>query len=78
MRKSSIMLEVELAAGSDIDDACCDLLVLASQLGVTITARFNDVLLMAIAGGDSKVLADNYRKQIENKSKHKIAVSYVR
>ena len=77
-RKSSIMLEVDLAAGSDIDHCCRDLLLLADQLGVTVTAKFNDVLLMAHGGGDAQRLADNYRKQVESKSTYKIAVAYER
>ena len=73
---ASLSLEVEISAGSDIDSASRDLVMFADFLGLCVTAKFNDVLLMAHPGGDPEWLAANWWTQTKNKHRYKIAVSY--
>lgn len=74
----TLSMEIEVGPGSDIDNACRDLVGFADKMGLTVTAKFNDVTLMAHPGGDPDLLAANWHKEIASKKAYKIAVSYER
>ena len=69
----SITLKVELSAGTDIREACCDICELAGRVGCLVEASFNGVLLWAREGDNPLVLADAYAKASASKNKFKVA-----
>lgn len=74
-RGSTIWLTVELSPGNDIENCCADIVRLASQLGVAVHAKFNDVLLMAHPGDDYHALVRGWKVASDSKSTYKIATA---
>lgn len=72
----SIILPVELLAGTDIRDACCDICELANRVGCTVQGSFNGVKLWAIEGGNPLTLADRYREAQASERTVKIAKTW--
>lgn len=72
----SLSLEVEVSAGTDVKTASRDLVGLADFLGLCVTAKFNEILLMAHPGGNADWLEANWWTQMKSKFTHRIAVSY--
>lgn len=58
-------IEYHPHAGAEIGKVCADAQRIADLLGVTIKFRFNDVLCMAVVGGDAALLAE--RQQAEQR-----------
>ena len=69
----SITLKVELSAGSDIREACCDICELAGRVGCLVEANFNGVLLWARKGDNPLTLADKYSIVLHSKNNFKVA-----
>ena len=69
----SVTLKVELMAGTDIRDACCDICKLANRLGCLIEANFNGVRLWAVEGNNPIKLAEEYARVLPTKSDYKVA-----
>ena len=59
-------IEYHPHGGSEISKTCADAQRIADLLGVTVEFRFNDVLCMAVPGGDAVLLAE--RQQAEQSS----------
>ena len=72
----SITLKVDLLAGTDILDACCDICELANRVGCTVEGFFNGVKLWAIQGGNPLVLAERWREAMDNDRTVKIAKTW--
>ena len=72
----SVTLKVELMAGTDIRDACCDICELANRMGCLIEANFNGVSLWAMEGNNPLKLAEAYAKELSSKSNYKIAKTW--
>lgn len=70
---SSISIKCELFAGTDINEACSDLVGVANRVGVLCEAEFNDVFLWARPGDDPGEIVRDYGKQMDSKCKVKIA-----
>lgn len=62
--RNSIILKVELFAGTDIKDAAIDLCALAERVGVLCEASFNGVKLWARPGDSPQVMVDKYMVEI--------------
>lgn len=69
----SITLKVELMAGADIRDACCDICELANRVGCLIEANFNGVRLWAAQGDNPLKIAEEYANTLTSKSDGKVA-----
>ena len=69
----SISMKVELFAGTEIREACCDICELANRMGCLIEANFNGVRLWAREGNNPLTLADEYEKALHSKSDFKVA-----
>jgi len=72
----SIILPVELLAGTDIRDACCDICELANRVGCTVQGSFNGVKLWAIEGGNPFTLMERYHEQLASGRTVKIAKTW--
>lgn len=72
----TIVLKVELFAGTDIRDACCDLCELANRVGTTVEGMFNGVHLWAIEGSNPLMLVEAYEREIKTDRTVKIAKAY--
>lgn len=70
---STLSINVGVYAGSPIEEAAGDACVLATQLGCTIQFQFNGVECMAIPGGSSSVLIENWRAAAQGGERHPIA-----
>ena len=73
MRHLRVTLKVELMAGADIRDACCDMCELANRVGCVIEAKFNDVIVMAHIDDNPLKLVDAYHAAQESGRGVKIA-----
>lgn len=73
MRHLRVTLKVELMAGTDIRDACCDLCELANRVGCLVEAEFNGVSLWAYEGDNPLKLVDAYHSVLPTKHTVKIA-----
>ena len=69
----TLVLKVELFAGSDIREAACDLCELSNRVGVMTEANFNSVKLWARPGDNPLKLVEAYDKEIKSGGTHKIA-----
>ncbi len=72
----SVMMKVELIAGTDIRDACCDVCELANRMGCLIEARFNGVRLWAREGDNPLTLEEEYGKVALSKRDYKVAKAW--
>jgi len=72
----SITLKVDLLAGTDIREACCDLCELANRVGCLVEASFNGVKLWAIEGGNPLKLAEAWDKEMKSSKTYKIAKTW--
>ena len=66
-------MRVELSPGTDIREACCDLCELANRVGCMVEAKFNGVLVWAVAGDNPIKLAEAWDKEVTSGKTHKIA-----
>lgn len=73
MRHLRVTLTVELVAGTDIRDACCDICELANRVGCLVEAKFNEVSLWASEGDNPLKLVDAYHKELATTHSTKIA-----
>lgn len=69
----TLTLKVELSAGTEIREACCDICELANRVGCLVEANFNGVLLWAYAGDNPLKIVDAYDKEIKSQHTVKIA-----
>lgn len=69
----SITLKVDLSAGTDIREACCDICMLAGRVGCLVEANFNGVLLWAREGDNPLKLVNEYQKALKSNIKFKVA-----
>ena len=72
----SLTLKVELLAGTDIREACCDLCELANRVGCTVEGKFNDVTLWANGGGNPLTLMERYHELVNTDRVVKIAKTW--
>lgn len=72
----SIILPVELLAGTDIRDACCDICELANRVGCTVEGNFNGVKLWACEGGNPLTLMGRYHEAQASDRTVKIAKTW--
>jgi len=72
----SVTMKVELMAGTEIRDACCDICELANRMCCLIEANFNGVRLWAREGGNPLKLAEEYEKVLPTKSDYKVAKAW--
>ena len=72
-RLRTVTITVELMAGAEIRDACCDVCELADRMGCLIKAKFNGVMLWAREGDNPLTLAEEYDKELLSKSDYKVA-----
>lgn len=72
----SIILSVELIAGTDIREACCDICELANRVGCTVEGKFNGVKLWANEGGNPLELVDRFHEAMESERTVKIAKTW--
>ena len=70
---SSVSIKCELFAGTDINEACSDLVGVANRVGVLCEAKFNDVILWARPADDPSEIVKSYHMQMDSKSSFKIA-----
>lgn len=73
---SSFYLRLETQPGTGIQTAAGEACVLANKLGVVVTFDFNGVLCMAIPGGSSDVLVENWKRELASKSSYPIASTH--
>ena len=66
-------MRVELSPGTDIREACCDLCELANRVGCMVEAKFNGVLVWAVAGDNPIKLAEAWDKEVTSGKTHKSA-----
>lgn len=71
----STTIKVDLLAGTDIRDACCDICELANRVGTSVEASFNGVKVIARPHGNPLELADKYREELKSSKPVKMAVS---
>lgn len=69
----SLTLKVELMAGTDIREACCDLCELANRVGCMVEGNFNGVKVWAVEGDNPLKLAEAWDKEMKSDKTHKIA-----
>lgn len=62
----SIFLNVEISAGTDINEAARDAIELADRVGVTVMFGFNGVRCMACPGDNAARLAQAWNKAFDN------------
>ena len=72
-RLRSIIMRVELFAGTDIKEACSDLCELAGKLGCTVEADFNGVKIFAHQGDSPTELAEAWNEALMSDSRYKFA-----
>jgi len=72
----SIILPIELLAGTDIRDACCDICELANRVGCTVEGKFNGVKIWANEGGNPLTLMERYHKELLSDRTVKIAKAW--
>ena len=70
---TAIILRVELLAGSDIEDACKEIIALADRIQVIAIAKFNGVELMAVPGDDAQIMVQEWHKLMDKEGPHRIA-----
>jgi hypothetical protein len=75
---SNFYLRLEAQPGSDIEAAAGEACVLAAKLDIVVTFDFNGVHCMAIPGGSSSALVENWRNELTGKSQYPIASSHRR
>lgn len=73
MRHLRVTLVVEVMAGTDILEACCDICELANRVGCLVEAKFNEVNLWAREGDNPLKLVDAYHKVLASTHTIKIA-----
>jgi len=59
-RVKTLTLDIDIAVGSRIEDACGEMVALAKTLNCNVEGTFNGVRLFAVPTGDAKVLAANW------------------
>lgn len=72
-RLKTFVLQVELFAGSKINDVSVALCQLAGLVGVRCEARFNGVKLLARPGDNPLRLVEAFHAELQNPCAHKIA-----
>lgn len=73
MRHLKMTLKVELMAGTDIRDACCDICEMANRVGCLVEADCNGVKLWAYEGDNPLKLMDAYHAELKTTHRVKIA-----
>lgn len=58
---NTLMLKVEVLAGSDIQEVAQGICSLADTLGILIEAQFNSALLLAAPGNKPEKIIEMYR-----------------
>lgn len=71
----STTIKVDLLAGTDIRDACCDMCELANRVGTSVEAVFNGVTVVARPRTNPLELADKYREELKSSKPVRMAVS---
>ena len=69
----SIIMRVEVSAGTDIKDTCYDLCELAAKLGCVVIADFNGVKVFAHPGDNPTELAEAWNEALMSDSRYKFA-----
>ena len=69
----TMIVKVELFAGTDIDDAAHDMCRLAGRIGVLCEAPFNGVKLWARPGDNPAKLVEAFHTELQSKRPYKIA-----
>lgn len=70
---TAIILRVELLAGSDIEDACKEIIALADRIQIIVMAKFNGVELLASPGYDAQIMVQERHKLMDKEGPHRIA-----
>lgn len=68
-----IFFELKCYAGTDIDDACNELVRFATRLGVDVWTDFNGIRVLARPEDNPVELAKAYRGQLQSDRQYKIA-----
>ena len=69
----TVSLKVNLFAGSNIQEACIDIVELSGRLGCLVEANFSGVTLQAHGNDNPYVLASRF--DIERKSENKFKIA---
>lgn len=71
----STTIKVDLLAGTDIRDACCDVCELSNRLGTKVEFNFNGVIVIARPQSNPLELAEKYREELKTSNTVKLVVS---
>ena len=72
----SLTLKVDITAGTDIREACCDLCELANRVGCLVEGNFNGVKIWAIEGDNPLKLVEAWHRESDSNKTVKIAKSW--
>lgn len=73
-----LSLKVEVFGGSSIEHTAGEACVMANKLDCIVVFDFNGVHCMAIPGGSSDVLVENWRAALKHGGQHPIASTHRR
>ncbi len=65
---NTLYIEVTAFCGSDVGDACADLVRLADRMGITVRCKMNGVQCIVSPGDRDYVLYKNYRRALRKES----------